>query len=78
MLVGCTPAQHGRAFGGNGGGGGLLYVSIVMPTCNNITWDRKRHTLIILWFSKLVASDQHGLVMLSLGYLIYVPSMCQL
>ena len=35
-------------------------------------------TLIILWFSKLVASDQHGLVMLSLGYLIYVPSMCQL
>ena len=34
--------------------------------------------LIILWFSKLVASDQHGLVMLSLGYLIYVPSMCQL
>ena len=35
-------------------------------------------SLIILWFSKLVASDQHGLVMLSLGYLIYVPSMCQL
>ena len=35
-------------------------------------------TLIILCFSKLVTSDQHGLVMLSLGYLIYVPSMCQL
>ena len=34
-------------------------------------------TLIILWFSKLVASDQHGLVMSSLGYLIYVQSMCQ-
>ena len=40
----------------------------------------KPHTcaLIILWFSKLVASDKHGLVMSSLGYLIYVPSMCQL
>ena len=29
-------------------------------------------TLIILWFSKLLFSDQHGLVMLSLGYLINV------
>ena len=38
----------------------------------------KSIALIILWFSKLVASDQHGLVMLSIGYLIYVPSMCKL
>ena len=31
-------------------------------------------TLIILRFSKLVTSDQHGLVMLSLGYLINVSA----
>ena len=52
-------------------------VSVVYKT-SIYTVSRYPSALIILWFSKLVASDQHGLVMLSLGYLIYVLSMCQL
>ena len=56
----------------------IVPLAALLRLINHFTVLSKQTTLIILWFSKLVASDQHGLVMLSLGYLIYVPSMCQL